>query len=188
LGHSAAGESLQINIEHNGLLSIATGRSRFEKTWKNQEILWSDLVLRLSQTHRTAETYADYMAATKSRQDEIKDACGGYVGGYIAGGRRKASNVTNRHLLTLDIDFGTKDIFDDFIMLYGCAGAMYSTHKSGPGQFRGRLVLPLSRAVFRDEYQAIARKVAGTLGIDAFDDTTFQPERLMYANTLDVSA
>ena len=31
-----------------------------------------------------------------------------------------------------------------------------------------------------DEYQAIARRIAGNLGIEYFDQTTFQPERLMY--------
>jgi predicted P-loop ATPase len=31
-----------------------------------------------------------------------------------------------------------------------------------------------------DEYQAIARRIAGMLGIENFDPTTFQPERLMY--------
>ena len=31
-----------------------------------------------------------------------------------------------------------------------------------------------------DEYQAVARTIAGDLGIDFFDDTTYQPHRLMY--------
>lgn len=164
---------------HDGLINIAVGRSRKETQWKNKELLWSGLVAQLADTHRTAETYAEYISSSKPRQDEIKDI-GGFIGGYVSGGRRKASNITNRCLLTLDIDFGTKDIFDDLVMLYGCACVMYSTHKSSPNQFRGRLVIPLYRPVFRDEYQAITRKIAGTVGIDAFDDTTFQPERLMY--------
>ena len=168
-----------MKITNDGLLNIATGRSRRETNWKNTEMLWSELVMRFSQTHRTAETYTEYMTANKTRQDEIKDI-GGYVGGYIAGGKRKAAAVTSRHMLTLDIDFGTKDLFDDLTMYYGCAAVMYSTHKSSPAQFRGRLVIPLSRTVFKDEYIAIARRIAGDLSIDAFDDTTFQPERLMY--------
>jgi hypothetical protein len=31
-----------------------------------------------------------------------------------------------------------------------------------------------------DEYEAIARHIAGVLNIELFDPTTFQPERLMY--------
>lgn len=174
-----AHETPELIISCDGHLNISVGRSRKEMNWKNKELLWSELVKRLSQTHRTAETYHEYMTSPKPRQDEIKDV-GGFVGGHISGGRRKADSIMNRQILTLDIDFGTPDAFDDFVMFYGNACVLYSTHKNGPGQFRGRLIVPLDRPVFRDEYQAIARKVAENLGIDIFDDTTFEPSRLMY--------
>lgn len=166
-------------IAHNALLDIATGRHRRELSWKNREMQWSELVQKLASTHRTAETYGEYVSAKKSRQDEIKDI-GGFVGGYLSSGRRKAGNVVNRQLVTLDIDFGHAAIWDDFTMLYGNAAVMYSTHKHSPEHPRLRLILPLDRAVYADEYVAIARRIAGVVGIDAFDDTTFQPERLMY--------
>ena len=41
-------------------------------------------------------------------------------------------------------------------------------------------MVPLSRSVDCDEYQAIGRRVAATLGIDKFDDTSYQPQRMMY--------
>ena len=40
--------------------------------------------------------------------------------------------------------------------------------------------MPLDREVTPDEYEAIARKIAEKIGIDYFDDSTFQPTRLMY--------
>lgn len=43
-----------------------------------------------------------------------------------------------------------------------------------------RLVIPLSRPVTADEYTAIARRIAADIGIEQFDDTTYQPHRLMY--------
>ncbi|PAK77625.1 hypothetical protein B8W85_12945, partial [Lentilactobacillus kefiri] len=36
------------------------------------------------------------------------------------------------------------------------------------------------RPVTPEEYQPIARKIADLIGMDMFDDTTYQPERLMY--------
>ncbi|MDM5635631.1 hypothetical protein P7995_14840, partial [Staphylococcus aureus] len=45
---------------------------------------------------------------------------------------------------------------------------------------RLRLVIPLKRNVNADEYEAIGRKVADIVGMDYFDDTTYQPHRLMY--------
>lgn len=41
-------------------------------------------------------------------------------------------------------------------------------------------MVPLARNVTPDEYQAIGRRVADTLGIDKFDDTSYQPQRMMY--------
>lgn len=166
-------------ITHDGKLIISIGKSRKELNWKNKEITWSALVNKLTDTHRTAELYKSYMTASRDRQDEIKDI-GGFVGGHIVGGNRNKTSVLNRTLVTLDIDFCDGNIWDDFIMMYGNAAAIYSTHKHSQATPRFRLVMPLSRPVMRDEYEAISRKIAGTLGIDNFDSTTFQPSRLMY--------
>ncbi|MFA9212971.1 MAG: hypothetical protein ACEQSR_03890 [Candidatus Methylacidiphilales bacterium] len=147
--------------------------------WRNKEMLWSELVEKLSETHYTAETHAEYLAAKKPRQDEIKDV-GGFCGGFLTGGRRKASNVLHRQLLTLDIDFGNTSFWEDLTLIYGAAAVVYSTHKHSPDSPRLRLIMPLDRPVRPDEYEAIARRIAGVLNIELFDPTTFQPERLMY--------
>mgnify|MGYP006922435907 CR=1 FL=1 len=39
------------------------------------------------------------------------------------------------------------------------------------------LIIPLSREVGPDEYMAVARKVAEEIGIEQFDDTTYEPSR-----------
>lgn len=168
-----------MQLTHDGQIDIAVGKSRKETNWRNKELLWSELLDKLSVTHRTAETYQEYLAAKKTRQDEIKDI-GGFVGGSLSGGRRKAGSVTTRQLLTLDMDFCKSNPWDDFTMLYHNAACVYSTHKHAPDAPRLRLVIPLSRPVFADEYEAIGRKIAGMLDIELFDPTTFQAERLMY--------
>lgn len=160
-------------------LKLATGRSRWEKKWKNQEVSWSELVGILSETHRTVETQAEYRAMSKNKQDTIKDI-GGFVGGALKDGHRQNGNVLCRSMLTLDLDFAGKDFWDDFIMLNDYAACVYSTHKHTNDKPRLRLIVPLARDVGPEEYEAIARRVAGDIGIDQFDDTTFQPTRLMY--------
>ena len=161
-------------------LSISVGKSRKETSWKNQDVSWEYLINKLSTTHRTAETLAEYKQSPKSRQDEIKDV-GGFVGGIINGGRRKKGSIVSRSVLTLDIDHcGKNDPWFSFTMLYEYAACVYSTHKHEPDNKRLRLVIPLDREVSCEEYVAISRKLAGNIGIDLFDDTTFQPHRLMY--------
>ena len=166
-----------MNVQYDKSLDLALGNSRKTKVWKNRPMLWSELLDRMSTTVRTAESLAEYRAMTKDQQSERKDQ-GGFVGGYCNEGSR--SNIRFRSVLCLDADYADNDLWSDWCMLYGNAGAVYSTHKHTPEKPRLRLVVPLSRDVSPDEYQAIGRRVADTLGIDKFDDTSYQPQRVMY--------
>lgn len=167
------------DILHDGSFDIALGKHRNETNWKNREMLWSDLLGRVSETHRTTETLAEYMAAKPERQDEIKDI-GGFVGGYIAGGRRLKHSILHRQIIALDIDHTKENVWELFTMLYGNTAAMYSTHKHSPESPRLRLLIPLKTKVEPAQYEAIARRIAGEMDIEIFDITTFQPSRLMY--------
>lgn len=168
-------------IKYDGPITIATGSSRKSVSWKNEELLWSALAKRLETVLRTQETQDEYKSMPKAKRDEIKDV-GGFVGGTLKGGRRKAENIIERRLLTLDLDYvSAKDSpWDTVELIVGSAAVMYSTHSHTPRAQRLRLVFPLSRAVTPDEYTAIARRIAGDIGIDLFDDTTYEPHRLMY--------
>lgn len=170
-----------IELRYDGSICLSTGRSRKETHWKNRETTWAQFVNRVSETHRTAETLSEYMSSKKMRQDEIKDI-GGYVGGYTSQGKRRNGSILNRQLVTLDLDHLTAedDPWGAFTMLFDCAACMYTTHKHSALMPRIRMVLPLNREVTTDEYVAIARYVAGALNVNLFDDTTFEPARLMY--------
>lgn len=172
-------EENEIKVQNDGSLFIAVGSGRKEINWKNREWTWGQFLNKIKETRRTNETMAEYRKASKSRQDEIKDV-GGFVGGYINGGRRNKGSVMERTMATLDIDFATGDIWDDFCLLFNCAAVVYSTHKHTPDTPRLRLIIPFSRPVTPAEYQAICRYVTAVIGIDMFDDTTYEPERLMY--------
>ena len=160
-------------------IQIATGNSRMEKRWNNVEMELDEFIERISHTIRTAETVEQYMKMTKARQDAIKDV-GGFVGGRLKGGRRKKDCVEFRIIITLDIDHAVPGVIEQIEMLYNYRCFIYSTHKHTPENPRLRLVIILSRPVSPDEYVAIARKVAEDIGIEMFDDTTYEPSRLMY--------
>lgn len=168
-------------VKHNGDLLISTGRSRYETAWKNKTMSWAALLNRLSRSTETPETHAEYMKMGKEQQDKIKDI-GGFVGGHLKDGRRKTGYVVARQLLTLDLDFPPAEFWDDIVnnLEIDSALAVYSTHKHTKAKPRYRLIMPLDREVTPDEYEAIARKIAEKIGIDYFDDSTFQPTRLMY--------
>lgn len=160
-------------------LRIATGNSRTTKIWKNTTFTWESLVERLSTTSRTPESQGEYKNMTKSQQDKIKDI-GGFVAGKLKNGSRKAENVESRDIITLDADFAAVDFCDQLDIFLSCAWCVYSTHKHTPEKPRLRLLIPLDRSATAEEYEAVARKIADNIGIDQFDDTTYQPHRLMY--------
>lgn len=158
---------------------IAIAKSRHDKTLRNKCFEWSELVSKLAKPKVTPETLAEYRAMPKEKQGEIKDV-GGFVGGYLNAGSRKSGNVVHRSILTLDLDTASTSMWEDFTLIYDCAALVYSTHKHTPDAPRLRLVVPLSRDVQIDEYEAIARKVAENIGIEQVDDTSYEPHRLMY--------
>ncbi|MHC6181094.1 virulence-associated E family protein [Clostridium sp. JNZ X4-2] len=160
-------------------MKIAVGNSRMDKKWKNTDISWKDFCSRVKTTQKTTETIEEYRKLKRGQQDDIKDV-GGFVGGYLRQGRRKKGHVLCRSILTLDMDYAAADIWEKITMLFDFKCCMYSTHKHTPENPRFRLIIPLAREISEEEYAAAARMVAKEIGIDLFDDTTYEAERLMY--------
>ena len=160
-------------------MKIVYGNSRMDKRWKNSDISWEDFCSRVKTTQRTTETVEEYRKMKKGGQDSIKDV-GGFVGGHLKDGRRKKGNVLSRSMLTLDMDYGTSSIWGEICTFFPYQCCIYSTHKHTSENPRLRLIIPLSRDVGEEEYAAVSRMVAKEVGIDLFDDTTYEPERLMY--------
>ena len=169
----------KFNLQYDGLIDIAIGLSYNSKVWKNRSILWSKLVKKLSEPIITGETYKQFISATKDEQGKIKDV-GGFVGGSLLNGKRKKEAVKYRQLLTLDIDFSHNNFWNDFTILYDCAAFLHSTHKSSPEKPRHRLIIPLSREISTEEYEPIARRIAGDMNIELFDQSTYEVNRLMF--------
>ncbi|WP_322173929.1 virulence-associated E family protein [Acutalibacter caecimuris] len=160
-------------------MKIAVGNSRMDKKWKNRDISWEDFCQKVSVTQRTTETVEEYRKMRKGSQDSIKDV-GGFVGGTLREGRRKNGMVLCRSMLTLDMDYGKPGIWEEIALLHDFKCCIYSTHKHTLENPRLRLIIPLSRDITEEEYPAVARMVAKQIGIDLFDDTTYEACRLMY--------
>ena len=63
---------------------------------------------------------------TKAQQDAIKDV-GGFVGGKLRSGRRKADHVDCRDILTLDADFAAEDFCDHGYLPLLCMVRVFHT-------------------------------------------------------------
>ncbi|MCF0238118.1 MAG: hypothetical protein HUK24_05920, partial [Sphaerochaetaceae bacterium] len=161
---------------------IAVCNKKNDKHYKNQEILWESLVNRNRNPIRTTETVAEYAKLSKAKKGELKDQ-GGFVGGWLKDGIRKNGYVTFRCLGTLDADTIACGV--DFLSLVqkaleGFTYFIYSTHSHTKENQRYRIVFPFSREVTEEEYPAVMRMVAKQIGMDFFDDSTYQANRMMY--------
>ncbi len=160
-------------------LKIAYGDSRLSKKWVNKMTTFEELCTRFEHTRRTTETVSEYKKMPKSRRDDVKDV-GGFVLGHLKGGRRKKDTIESRSGITLDADHADGDFLVRAEMLLSYKCAVYSTHSHTAEEPRYRMVIPLCREVTPDEYAALSRIVAAEIGMDFFDDSTYEPERLMY--------
>lgn len=169
-----------MELQYDLPIIIYTAARRFEKRWKRAETTWAHLLEKLSHTAKTGETCAEYRKMKKSDRDARKDI-GGFVGGTLKDGKRLKQNVLTRQIVTLDADNAEPGFLDRVRdVLRPCAWAAYSTHSHRPEAPRLRVLVLLASPVGPEAYQAIARRLAADINIEAMDDTTYEPERLMY--------
>ncbi len=162
---------------------VAFGDSRQSKTWRNATITWDELKDRLEHPLRTGETVQEYHRMKNEGRSAAKDK-GGFVAGELKDGLRKSANVVSRSMLTMDVDNAKKTFLDEYMMLSPYTTLIYSTHSHTPEAPRLRLVVPLTRDVTPDEYQAITRLYAAENGINQFDPCSFIPSQLMFWPTV----
>jgi len=167
-------------LEHDGTITIATGKRVDSKTWKNEIIKISELSKRLSQPVLTNETFTEYKSMDRESRATCKDH-GGYVGASVKHKSRAKNNIQSRWIITLDLDHVKKeDNIYEKIQKLDFAYTVHSTHSHSVEEPRLRLIAYTDRCMLSNEYQAIARAIAGTVGIDHFDDTTYDINRLMF--------
>ena len=160
-------------------LAIACGDSRQAKNWVNRKTTFEDLKKSLEKTHYTTETVEEYARMTRAQRDQAKDH-GGFVGGILINGRRRVDTVESRSMISLDGDRINVDFLEHYEERMPYASILYTTHSHTPEKPRARIIVPLTRDVTPEEFVAISRYVAQTLGIEFFDECSYLPNQLMY--------
>ncbi len=173
---------MNINLLYDKELNLMIGNSRKAVVWNPLKLTVSALYDKLSTPVRGMETISEYLNLPKGEQDSRKDI-GGFVGGRLKAPRRKATNIIDRCIVTLDFDtippFGTEKVLKTLDGL-GYGYCVYSTRKHRAAAPRLRIIVPTDRTMTVDEYDAVSRKIADAIGIDMADPTTFEASRLMY--------
>lgn len=164
-------------------LSVAGSSASLK--WTTVKYTWSDFLERLNRDIRSTETMRDFDRLDRTARANLKDV-GGYMAGELSGARRLKSAVLSRSMITLDVDYADSLFPLEFDTRFpGVAAVIYNTRSDREKSRRFRVVVPFAEEV-QDaaQYEAAARKMAELLGIDLFDPTTFQAERMMYWQSL----
>lgn len=159
--------------------NIAYGNSVSAKHWSNKKITWDGLKEKLKTTTRTTDTVAEYKKMKRADKDAAKDR-GGFVAGQLKGGLRKKENVVSRSMLTMDADQLNPGFIESYPALTDLKTIIYTTHGHTPEAPRARFIIPFTRDVTPDEYEAIARYFADEWGIDQFDECSYHINQLMF--------
>lgn len=144
--------------------ALATAHSASAKRWPQlAPMTWSELI--------------DWLDLDKPADHK---ECGGYVMGTLRDERRSRRTVESRSVLALDLDQARPRFrLDAEVELSGTAALLHTTYSSNRAEPRWRVLVPLTRDVSPDEYEAIADAMMARLG-DGFDSGSREPERLMY--------
>lgn len=164
-------------------LSVAGSSASLK--WSTVRYTWEDFLERLNRDIRSTETMRDFDRLDRTARANLKDV-GGYMAGELSGARRLKSAVLSRSMITLDVDYADSLFPVEFDTRFpGVAAVIYNTRSDREKSRRFRVVIPFAEEV-QDvaQYEAAARKMAELLGIDLFDPTTFQAERMMYWQSL----
>ncbi|MFQ9435180.1 MAG: hypothetical protein ACLR1R_01790 [Ruminococcus callidus] len=161
-------------------MSIAYGNGRTAKFWSNKTIRFDELCDRLRSPIYTSETAEEYPKLPKGQRDDIKDK-GGFVAGHLRDNRRQANKVVCRSMLVYDLDNIETEFLQNIGSKISNKGCYYTTHSHTPEHPRARMIIPVSRDMSPDEFNAAARYYAQDNGfISMLDPCSFSPHQLMY--------
>lgn len=160
-------------------LVITKFPSRRQPRGKVCQLTWEQLKTELRNPIYTEESLEEYALMSNEERTDAKDV-GGFVGGELVGGRRSKAALRSRCVVTIDADYAKLEDPESFSELYPYVFCCHTTHTSTDDKPRLRWVFPLSRPVEAPEYRVLAGIVGAWIGLDTLDESTDQPERLMF--------
>jgi putative DNA primase/helicase len=165
---------------------IISFKNRYDKLGVIQKLSFEVMVKAFkANVIRTKETFLEYESGDRDFKLKCKDK-GAFIAGKSINNSRESKSITSRNMITLDMDYCPPNILEilrdkqDNTKELNFPFFVYSTHSHTPENPRLRLIVPLSEEISVEKYEPIGRAIANIIGIEYFDATTFQINRIMY--------
>ncbi len=159
-------------------------KNRFAYTGINQQVSYEIMFRSFAVNYkRTKETVLEYQKGNKQLRDNAKDV-GAFLMGNTTENRRDRLAIELRNMITLDLDYCPENIMtilqEKANTILNFRFFVYSTHSHTSKKPRLRLIAPLLYDIKPEEYEAAASRLCSKIGIEFFDATTIQSNRIMY--------
>ena len=174
--------------EHFTMLSY---KNRYEYTGIIQKVSFESMYKAFKKNFiRTNETVLEYKKGDKVFRDKCKDK-GGFIMGESIENKREKRSIQKRNMITLDLDYCPSNIVEILkekveLKELPFRFFIYSTHSHTPEEPRLRMIIPVNRDMEVEEYEPIATRICGKVGLQYFDATTTQANRIMYFPSVSV--
>ena len=175
---------------HSGKrLRLAFGSGSLSRC-QTRDTAWGRFVEQLHEPPRSSETLSQYLRLSPDEQSRLKAMPGWVVGGPCLTNNRSADTITERHLLSFDIDAGhwriLADVMDGLSPICDYEWVLHTTRKHTPEKPRWRLYALLDEPVTRELYEPITRILSALIdpSLNAIDPVSFRHSQLMYLPTL----
>ncbi len=160
-------------------LAMCVAGSRQAAAWRPTPMTIDAIWKRIETPLRTDETYEQYQLMTRDEREAVKDK-GAFVAGTLKGTRRKRDEVLSRSMATMDYDKLVLSFFADYEVSHRFYTIVYTTHSHRRDAPRARLLIPLTRDVTPEEYNAIVRFLAQEIGMEMIDKCSFKINQPMF--------
>ena len=161
-------------------------QNRYAKTGVIQKLSFESMFKAFkNNVIRTKETVEEYQKGDREFKLKAKDK-GGFIAGTSEGNTRDALSILTRNMITLDMDYCPPNVLEiirnkqDITKELNFRFFIYSTHSHTSQEPRFRIIVPLTQEITVEKYEPVARAIAGIIGMEYFDATTFQTNRIMY--------
>jgi len=166
-------------------------KNRYEYTGIVQKVSFESMYKAFKKNFiRTNETVLEYKNGDKVFRDKCKDK-GGFIMGESIENKREKRSIQKRNMITLDLDYCPSNIIEILkekveMKELPFRFFIYSTHSHTPEEPRLRMIIPVNRDMEVEEYEPIATRICGKVGLQYFDATTTQANRIMYFPSVSV--
>lgn len=148
-------------MDLNTTFTVATAPARRSKFWDAGEISWGDVLGWMEHPARRKEA-------------------GNYLFGTLSGQTRGRHTIMTRSVLTLDVDAPGDGFTDRLDLTVPYELILHTTFSSRAGAPRYRVLIPLSREVSPEEYEALADIIMSRVGLESFDAGSREASRYMF--------